>query len=204
MSRPLEILSLGAARILGRPLATYELQSFDIYLNILQKWQRVQRLVSSADPTWVVENLFLDSLLFLKFLPVSISAIADLGSGAGFPGVPIKIVRPSLEVVLIESRRRRVSFLSAVIRELRLERTQVVAERAENLPQSMMRAFGAVVVRCAGDPNDVLPVAAMLTSPGGIVVCSGPPERRFLRTGEWFEVPGVRPGNTRLFAVVNT
>lgn len=204
MSRPLEILSFGAARILGRPLAIDELQSFDIYLNLLQKWQRVQRLVGSADPSWVVENLFLDSLLFLKLLPVNISAIADLGSGAGFPGVPIKIVRSSLDVMLIESRRRRVSFLSAVIRELRLERTHVVAERAEDLPQDMMRAFGAVVIRCADDPNDVLPVAATLTSPGGIVVCSGPPERRLLRIGEWVEVPGVRPGSTRLFAVLNT
>src|SRR5262249_45607279 len=119
-------LEARAAWVLGRPLDSLELATFDKYLFMLQKWQRIHRLIGSSDADWIVENLFLDSLLFLRVLPAEASSIADLGSGAGFPGIPIKIVKSHLEVRLIESRRRRASFLSAVIRELGLTHIRVL------------------------------------------------------------------------------
>jgi 16S rRNA (guanine527-N7)-methyltransferase len=170
------------------------------YLFLLIKWQKTQRLVSSDDPRWIVENLFLDSLLFLRVLP-SLRSLLDLGSGAGLPGIPLKIVRGDLELVLVESRRRRASFLSTVVRELALADVRVIAERVEDHLAELAGRFDAVVMRCAGDVNELLPLGARLVARGGVVVASGPPAPTPLVMGEWVEVEGLRPGSTRRFAV---
>jgi 16S rRNA (guanine527-N7)-methyltransferase len=201
VTRQLDMLAAGAQYILGRPLGALELESFDKYLWLLQKWQRVQRLVGSSEPEWIVENLFLDSLLFLRALPRDLVAIADVGSGAGFPGIPLKIVLSDLDVTLIDSRQRRASFLAAAVRELGLVRARVVTARVEGVPEALLGAFGAIVMRCAGGMEELLPSVSRLVSPGGMVICSGPPVRRPLEGGEWVEVQGFRPGRTRLFAV---
>jgi len=201
VTRERDILAAGAQSILDRPLGVLELEAFDKYLALLQKWQRVQRLVGSAEPEWIVEHLFLDSLLFLRVLPRDLAAIADVGSGAGFPGIPMKIVLPDLDVTLIESRQRRASFLTAAVRELGLARVRVVGTRVEGVPEGLLGAFGAVVMRCAGGMKELLPLVSKLVSPGGLVVCSGPPVRIPLEGGEWVEVRGYKPGRTRLFAV---
>ncbi|HXH81803.1 MAG TPA: 16S rRNA (guanine(527)-N(7))-methyltransferase RsmG [Candidatus Tectomicrobia bacterium] len=172
----LDLLSTGAAHILGRPLAGGEVGPFTKYLELLLKWQRTQRLVGRSDPRWIVENLFLDSLLFLTVLPASAASAADVGSGAGIPGVPIAIVRPDLRVVLIESRQRRVSFLRTVVRELGLRSVQVSPVRAGDDP-AHVAAFDAVVMRCAGSPAEVVPVALKLVAPGGVAILAGPPGR---------------------------
>ena len=150
---------------------------------------------------WIVEHLFLDSLLFLRLLPLTARALVDLGSGAGMPGVPIKIVRGDIEVTLVESRRRRASFLSAVVRELGLAQTRVVADRIESRLTDLEGRFDAVVMRCAGDVGEMMPLAARLLVPGGVVIASGPPEPRPLALGEWVVVQGLRPHSTRRFAV---
>lgn len=197
----LERLAGGARYILDRPLSELEIQAFGKYLKLLQQWQRSQRLIGSTEPEWIVENLFLDSLLFLHFLPEGVASIADLGSGAGFPGIPVKIVRPEMSVALIESRARRVSFLATVVRELDLKDVRVLNARAEEVAEETPRFFGAVLMRCAGDPGELMPVAAGLVAAGGIVVAAGPPARRALSMGTWVEVPGTRPGRMRRFAV---
>ena len=198
---PIEALQDGAAAVLGRPLTARESADFGEYLGLLVKWQRAHRLVGSADKMWIVEHLFLDSLLFLKVLPSTVRALADLGSGAGLPGLPIKIVRRDVEVTLIESRRRRAMFLTTVIRAIRLEGARVVEGRVESLEHDLGGRFDAVVMRCAGEPELMIPPAVTLLSGRGIVIASGPPKPRAISTGDWVTVPGIRRGTTRRFAV---
>jgi 16S rRNA (guanine527-N7)-methyltransferase len=198
---PLEALKDGAAAILGRPLTARERDDFGKYLALLVKWQRAHRLVGSADPMWIVEHLFLDSLLFLKLLPATVGSLADLGSGAGLPGLPIKITRRDVETTLIESRRRRAMFLTSVVRAIQLEGVRVVEGRVESLAHELEGRFDVVVMRCAGDPDAMIPLAATLLSPRGIVIASGPPRPRTISMGEWVTVPGIRRGATRRFAV---
>jgi 16S rRNA (guanine527-N7)-methyltransferase len=195
------MLAHGSERILGRQLDPREAATLYNYMNILTKWQRSHRLVGSTDPMWIVEHLFLDSLLFLRVLPAGIRTLIDLGSGAGFPGVPIKIVRADVEVSLVESRRRRVSFLSNVARELGLSGLHIIAERVEDRAPDLAGRFDAVVMRCAGDINTMIPVGARLAAKGGLVVASGPPRPGPLALGHWIEVPGWQPHRTRNFAV---
>jgi 16S rRNA (guanine527-N7)-methyltransferase len=178
-----------------------ERDQFNKYLNLLARWQRVHRLVGSEDPVWIVEHLFLDSLLFLKLLPSNTRSLLDLGSGAGLPGVPIKIVRSEVEVTLVESRRRRASFLSTAVRELGLKGAYVIADRAEERLGELEGRFDAVVMRCAGDLDEMIPFAAKLVRAHGLVICAGPPRPKPLSQGEWVEIPGLETGVTRRFAV---
>jgi 16S rRNA (guanine527-N7)-methyltransferase len=192
VTRPLEALAKGAAPILARPLEPSELAWFTNYLNLLVKWQKVHRIVGSADPMWIVEHLFLDSLLFLTLLPPSLRTL---------PGIPIKIVSRELEITLVESRRRRAAFLSSAVRELKLERAHVVEGRIENLLGELEGRFEGVVMRCAGDVGELIPLAARLVESHGVVVAAGPPRPKLLALGEWVTVPGVKPGTTRRFAI---
>lgn len=198
--RPLEALASGARSILGRALSDRECADFDKYLQILLKWQRAHRLVGSDDPLWIVEHLFLDSLLFLGLIPSSARKVADLGSGAGLPGLPLKIVRRDLEVALIESRRRRAMFLTSAIRTIGVEGAAVIEGRVENLSVELRRRFDVVVMRCAGDIEVMIPAAVGLLSEGGIVIASGPPTPKPLRLGDWVTIPGVKRGSARRFA----
>ena len=198
---PLEALANGAEAILGRVLDELERENFSKYLTLLLKWQKAHRLVGSNDPMWIVEHLFLDSLLFLRLLPSSARTLSDLGSGAGLPGLPIKIVRRDIDVVLIESRRRRAMFLTSAVRAMRLEGVRVLEGRVEDLVSELRGTFDAVVMRCAGDIEVMIPVAADLVSDHGIVIASGPPNPKPLSVGNWVTVPGLRRGMSRRFAI---
>lgn len=162
---------------IGRPLTEPEADQLDKYVDLLIKWQKPQRLVGSSEPGWIIDNIFIDSLGFLEALPPGVQRVADIGSGAGVPGVPIAIVRPDLKLSLIEARQRRVSFLSTVIRDLGLTHAEVVGARVEALEGSHGGRFDAVVMRCAGDLMTLLPRALALLKSGGAVITSAGPSQ---------------------------
>ena len=195
----LRTLASGAEQILERPLTQVQIESFLKYLELLTKWQKAQRLVGSAEPGWIVENLFLDSLLFLKVLPMATQSLVDIGSGAGIPGLPIKIVEPSLAVTLVESRQRRVSFLRAVVRELGLGGVEVIGERLENLVDRLRGRFDVATMRCSGDPASIVSVALEIVKPGGTVVAAGSPDPATGAKASRVDVPDPVRGRTRRF-----
>jgi 16S rRNA (guanine527-N7)-methyltransferase len=187
---PAETLRQSGRKILERPLTEAEQDLFHKYQELLRKWQKTQRLIGSSDPQWIVQNLFLDSLLFLKVLPKTVASLMDLGSGAGVPGIPLKIVAPQLEVALVESRERRIAFLNAAVRELGLQGIRVFGGRAEDQVAELGGRFDAVAMRCAGRPESSLRLAARFVTAGGLVIASGPPSERSLTLGESVTVPG--------------
>jgi 16S rRNA (guanine527-N7)-methyltransferase len=197
-------LRQGAQEILGHPLASEQVDRFTKYMELLVKWQRVQRLVGSTDADSMVHDLLLDSLLFVRVLPPDIRRLMDLGSGAGLPGIPLAIVLPTAEVTLVEARQKRASFLSAVVRDLSLPATRVIGSRAESLLPDLAHAFDVVVMRCAGPVATMMPLAARFAASGGRVIATGPPQQEPLTCGVWTNV--ARPGRTgaRLFAVMTT
>jgi 16S rRNA (guanine527-N7)-methyltransferase len=100
VSDPYTRLCEGASKILDRPLASGEADALCQYLDLLESWNRVHRLVGASDRNWMVDNVILDSLLFLRVIPPRANTVLDIGSGAGIPGIPMKIVRPELSVVM--------------------------------------------------------------------------------------------------------
>lgn len=201
MTTELAALRAGALRILCRDLTDTEVEKFHKYLTLLIKWQKIHRLIGSAESSWIVERIFLDSLLFLRALPSGTRKILDVGSGAGVPGLPLKFVVPDLHLTMVESRQRRASFLSTVVRELSLRDARVIPQRLESMVREDADHFDAIVARCAGDVGYLFRLAAHLVGPGGMVIASGPPEEHQLPVGAWITVPGVKPGETRRFAV---
>ena len=197
----IQTLRSGGRKLLGRGLTDHEVDQFSKYLDLLRKWQSIHRLIGSDEPGWIVDRVFLDSLLFRRVLPAEAQNVLDAGSGAGIPAIPLKLVDSDLRMTMVESRQRRISFLAAAIRELSLSGTQLVAGRLEAVVRESPDQFDAVVARCAGDVGYLFGLGAHLVRPGGIVIASGPPKEHALPAGQWVTVPGVNSGETRRFAV---
>lgn len=106
------------------------------------------------------------------------------------PGVPLKVVLSGTAVTLLEARAKRISFLSAVVRELALRDCEVLHARVEDVALDRPGRYDAVVMRCAGDPADLKPSALRLLRPGGVMIASGPPRRRGTVSGHWREIDG--------------
>ena len=178
---------------LHRPLTSAEGQQLCKYLKILSKWQKTHRLIGSTAEEWMIRNIILDSLAFLELVPSDARRVADVGSGAGVPGLPIAIVRPGLEMSLIEIRRRRVSFLATAVRELKLEGVEVLAARVEDLASTHREHFDAVMMRCAGAPASILSPALAILRRGGAMVMTA---KRGSTTNEMEEIAINMPDGT--------
>ena len=159
-------------------------------------------MVGADAAEWIVIHIVLDSLLFLRVLPDGARAIMDLGSGAGVPGIPLRIVRPELQVTFLEARQRRASFLAEAVRELGLSNCRVVPERAEAAVKRLAGQFEAVLMRCAGEPKRMVPLAMRFLQRGGVAIVSGPPRAPGgCVAGSWVETSGLQPDEVRRFLV---
>jgi len=132
-------------------------------------WTRRVDLTSHETPQAVAGRLILDSAALLRAAP-DFESLADLGSGAGFPGLPIAILRPARRVTLVESRERRHHFQRAVIRELGLANARAVRGRAERLEAE---PHGAAVAQAATSPEQALPLLVRWAEPGGLLLLPG-------------------------------
>ncbi len=123
---------------LSASLSDAQLAQLAAYLEILHRWNARMNLTAVRDPKQVVtrhfgESLFAAQALFPSALVALASRLVDIGSGAGFPGLPIKIWAPDLHVTLVESQNKKATFLKEVIRALELKDVNVVTKRAEDL-----------------------------------------------------------------------
>jgi 16S rRNA (guanine527-N7)-methyltransferase len=196
----LERLARGARSILHRELTEDEVDQFNKYLLLLIKWNSQHRMIGSNAPLSIVENLFLDSLLFLHVIPNAVRSLVDIGSGAGLPGLPMKIVRPEIRTLLVESKQRRASFLKTAVRELGLSDIEVLSDRVLTAPDGWRKTFDAAVARCAGNTDSTIRLAMEFVRAGGPVVLSGPPTQRGTSQGR-YTVIQLPDGTSRRFLV---
>jgi 16S rRNA (guanine527-N7)-methyltransferase len=122
-----------SAEHLGISLNDAQLDKFSVYHKELLNWNEKINLVSEKSAKDLVSRHFLDSLTALRFIDKQNARVLDIGSGAGFPGIPLKIACPSLKVYLLESNRKKTSFLKYIIRKLQLDEVIVINNRAEHL-----------------------------------------------------------------------
>jgi 16S rRNA (guanine527-N7)-methyltransferase len=172
----------GAARALAEGAAHFGLsvdgatrERLGRYLETLRLWGRRTRLTAEREEAAVVRKHVVDSLAVMPLLPAR-GLVVDVGSGAGFPGVVIACVRPDLEVMLVDSRRRRVSFLRDAIRAAGLARATAVEARAEDLGQRPdVAGVAAAVTARAVRLDAFLALAAPLVAfPGRIIAMQTP------------------------------
>lgn len=160
-------LANGAA-LLGIELSESMLTMLSGFAEVLDVWSRKTNLLSCASSRELVERHFLDSLAIAPLLPKA-GLLVDLGSGAGFPGLPLAIQRPDQPMLLVEARRKRVSFLREARRTLQLGNVEVHEGRAEDpRPEHRSRAMG-VMTRAVWSGGELGTIAPLWLAQGGRV-----------------------------------
>jgi 16S rRNA (guanine527-N7)-methyltransferase len=120
------------------------------YMAILLKWNEKINLTAIRDPLEILYRHFCESMFAAVAAPLERGRLADVGSGGGFPGLPLKIIRDELEVFLVESNAKKATFLAEAIRELELERATVIVSRYEELSEELT-PLDVVCSRALGD-----------------------------------------------------
>lgn len=111
-----------------------KIDQFNQFYDLIVEWNNVMNLTAITDYKDVVEKHFLDSLSIERILKLDdIKAVMDVGTGAGFPGMPLKIIYPELKITLLDSLNKRVKFLNEVIRQLELKNIDAIHGRAEDI-----------------------------------------------------------------------
>ena len=177
------MLATGAAR-LGVELDPLKTRRLYDYFTELKRWSRKVNLISrSGSDEEIVENHFLDSLALLGVLGELPTSLLDVGSGAGFPGLVCKAVRPELKVALVEPRLKRVSFLRHICRLLGLTDMEVHGCRLEERTIPDESEFDWVVSRAVAEISDFLTLCMRFREYGSAVVCmKGPGYLEELKT----------------------
>ncbi|HYL86093.1 MAG TPA: 16S rRNA (guanine(527)-N(7))-methyltransferase RsmG [Candidatus Angelobacter sp.] len=130
--------------VIRRALEEFQLPAYDEqvlqiqqYIKILLAWNDKVNLTAIRDPLEILYRHFCESMFAAISVPIESGRLADVGSGAGFPGLPLKILRPGLRVFLVESNLKKATFLLEVVRELGLTETQVLVRRYEELGEEV-------------------------------------------------------------------
>ncbi len=197
---------------IGVRLSAPQAELFWLYLQELLEWNRTFPLTAVTDPADIVIKHFVDSLSPLPYLEASTNLL-DIGSGAGFPGIPLKIATPDLRLSLVDANRKKVSFLKQVVRTLKLRGVAVHHGRVEDLPPPD-QPFTTIISRAFRRLEPLLDLVSPLLSPECLLVAMlgptrAPEHRRFRELASAhglqlsrlvaLELPRGRGGRTLVF-----
>jgi 16S rRNA (guanine527-N7)-methyltransferase len=189
----------------GAELSPAVLHQIQLYLDLLLRWNRRVNLTSVRDPEQIVTRHFGESLFAAQVLAKNsktATSLADVGSGAGFPGIPIKLWVPQLRLTLIESQNKKATFLREVLRSINLPNAEVFCGRAEQWKQ----AADIVTLRAVERFESALPMAASLvTAHGRLCLLIGSDQfdsaRKLLPEWSWAEQVPIPGSNARVIAL---
>ena len=201
MSEQLPTLPLlrDGARALGIPLDERQLRRFSRFAAVLVAWSRRINLTAVTDPDDVQVKHFLDSLVLAPIVDQELGgqggALVDVGSGAGFPGIPLAIALPNVRVALLEATARKVDFLRRVLAEIELENAYVLHGRAENLARDpeLRERFDVATARAVGTTAALVELLLPFLRVGGVAVLQK------TRAGLARELPLAEAALTRLY-----
>lgn len=170
-------LAEGAAAV-GAPLGEAELELFALYHRELLLWNQRINLVSQATSREIVIRHFVDSLTPVPWIEKPEGLLIDIGSGGGFPGIPLRIALPNLHLTLLESSRKKTSFLAHVVRTLGLESVSIIRERVAALigESACAGAFDTVISRAVFKLPELLRMASFFLKPEGLLIALKGPD----------------------------
>jgi 16S rRNA (guanine527-N7)-methyltransferase len=174
------------------------------YIQLLLKWNRSTNLTSILDPMEILARHFGESMFVCSLMPVENCRLADVGSGAGFPGLALKIACPSLHVSLIESNKKKCAFLSEVVRALDLRNVMVLPARFDEI--RVASDFAEIITaRALGGFSDLLRwTRAALVRRGHAILWLGGEDTTIVSgTPGWLWQPAIRiPESQRRFIMI--
>lgn len=197
--------------VIRRALAEFNLPAYDDqvlqiqrYIEILLIWNEKVNLTSIRDPLEILYRHFCESMYASVAVPVENGRLADVGSGGGFPGLPLKIIRPNLRVFLVESNLKKATFLTEIVRELGLRDVQVLVRRYEELSEEMA-PLDYVCSRALGEfPGFLEWAGSTQTGAEQVILWIGArdlPEIQKIATWDWQEPIAVPRSLRRLLLV---
>lgn len=161
---------IDAAEILSIPIDQRQSRQFLHYARILEEWNRTTNLTAIEDEREVVIKHFLDSIVPLRYgFPWDRASVLDIGAGAGFPSIPLKIMRPDLRMTLLEPNAKKVSFLLYLVGTFQFLNVTVIGQTLKQLAQQSPRHFDCALVRALSLMTIGKDLAGVL-SPGGAVL----------------------------------
>ena len=148
-------------------LPTEGIPALTRYAGLLAEKNQVMNLTAITDPAGVARLHFLDSAALLALADLRGKTVVDVGTGAGFPGLPLKILEPSIQLTLLDAQRKRVDFLREVCEDLGLEDVECVHGRAEEFAQERRESFDFAVSRAVAALPVLAELCLPLVKPGG-------------------------------------
>ena len=153
---------------LGITLTQTQFNQFDKYYEMLVEWNKVMNLTGITEYEEVNEKHFVDSLALVKALDISkVQTVIDIGTGAGFPGIPLKIVFPDMELTIVEPLQKRCRFLETVKEALDLKGVNIYPERAEDFVKEHRESYDVVSARAVARLSILLELCAPLVKMKG-------------------------------------
>jgi 16S rRNA (guanine527-N7)-methyltransferase len=176
----IEELLRNGLKELGLVVSEEQIDAFITYLSELKKWNKAYNLTGFTRDEDIIIKHFLDSLLYFKAIPGGEIKVADIGSGAGFPGIPMKIIRPEIEMYLIEPSQKKSAFLRHIIRGLAIEKIKVVEKTIENIKvnRELPVSVDVAMTRALFSIKDFIKKAAHIVRPGGTLILNKGPKVR--------------------------
>ena len=153
-------------------LSEKQLNQFYNYMNILIEWNKVMNLTNITEPEEIIQKHFVDSLTILKSIKEN-DSIIDVGTGAGFPGIPIKIAFPETRITLLDSLNKRIKFLEEVINKLELKNIETIHGRAEEVAHNKKyrEKYDIAIARAVAPLNVLSEYLLPFVKIGGYAIC---------------------------------
>ena len=153
---------------IGIEISQEQIAQFKRYMELLLEWNEKMNLTAITDESEIWEKHFFDSIL--PFVNCEFKTVCDVGSGAGFPGIPLKIVKPDIEITLVEPLQKRCKFLNEVVNVLGLENVYIENKRAEDFVKEKREYFDCVSARAVARLSILSELCMPLVKLNGIMI----------------------------------
>lgn len=177
------------------------------YMELLLEWNEKMNLTAITDPEEMITKHFVDCATILPYVKDS-KKVIDMGTGAGFPGIPLKILKEDCQITLVDSLNKRILFLEKVVKELKLEKVELIHARAEELARNKKyrESYDISVSRAVAPLNVLLEYTVPFVKVGGECICmkGSNVQEEIGQSKKAFEVLGVKIEKVNEFKIPNT
>ena len=157
---------------ISEEISNYQAENFYKYMLLLLEWNQKMNLTAITDEKEIIYKHFIDSISINKYIKEA-NNVMDIGTGAGFPGIPLKLLNKDINFILVDSLNKRISFLEEIKKELKLDKIELIHARVEDLAknEAYREKMNIVVSRAVANLSTLLEYMLPLAKIGGTCIC---------------------------------